>query len=155
MRFTHFTLKQDGAFIGSSTVLQQAVSEARQHAVDTGKPVTVMAHIDGGGTKEAIFHPNGTNDKIWNIDKGQPLTPTVGQVYVNRGGGRYLCRALVTDHGTQYFNAAGCSSSTTALFQNVKSGWTFTAKGVIQYVDGTIEWDHSSDGCFKEVERRG
>lgn len=152
MRFTHFTLKQDGAFIGSSTVLQQAVSEARQHAVDTGKPVTVMAHIDGGGTKEAIFHPNGTNDKIWNIDKGQPLTPTVGQVYVNRGGGRYLCRALVTDHGTQYFNAAGCSSSTTALFQNVKSGWTFTAKGVIQYVDGTIEWDHSSDGCFKEVE---
>ena len=53
------------------------------------------------------------------------------------------------------FNAAGCSSSTTALFQNVKSGWTFTAKGVIQYVDGTIEWDHSSDGCFKEVERRG
>ena len=155
MRFTHFTLKQDGAFIGSSTVLQQAVSEARQHAVDTGKPVTVMAHIDGGGTKEAIFHPNGTNDKIWNIDKGRPLAPTVGQVYVNRGGGRYLCRALVTDHGTQYFNAAGCSSSTTALFQNVKSGWTFTAKGVIQYVDGTIEWDHSSDGCFKEVERHG
>lgn len=155
MRFTHFTLKQDGAFIGSSTVLQQAVSEARQHAVDTGKPVTVMAHIDGGGTKEAIFHPNGTNDKIWNIDKGRPLAPTVGQVYVNRGGGRYLCRALVTDHGTQYFNAASCSSSTTALFQNVKSGWTFTAKGVIQYVDGTIEWDHSSDGCFKEVERHG
>ena len=152
MRFTHFTLKQDGAFIGSSTVLQQAVSEARQHAVDTGKPVTVMAHIDGGGTKEAIFHPNGTNDKIWNIDKGRPLAPTVGQVYVNRGGGRYLCRALMTNCGIQYFNAAGCSSSTTALFQNVKSGWTFTAKGVIQYVDGTIEWDHSSDGCFKEVE---
>ena len=152
MRFTHFTLKQDGAFIGSSTVLQQAVSEARQHAVDTGKPVTVMAHVRGGGTRKAVFNPDGTNAKIWNIDKGRPLTPTVGQVYVNRGGGRYLCRALVTDHGTQYFNAAGCSSSTTALFQNVKSGWTFTAKGVIQYVDGTIEWDHSSDGCFKEVE---
>ena len=152
MRFTHFTLKQDGAFIGSSTVLQQAVSEARQHAVDTGKPVTVMAHIDGGGTKEAIFHPDGTNEHIWKLDKGQPLTPTVGQVYTNRGGGKYLCRALVTNCGIQYFNAAGCSSSTTALFQNVKSGWTFTAKGVIQYVDGTIEWDHSSDGCFKEVE---
>ena len=103
-------------------------------------------------TRKAVFNPDGTNDKIWNIDKGQPLTPTVGQVYVNRGGGRYLCRALVTDHGTQYFNAAGCSSSTIAVFRNVKSGWTFTAKGVIQYVDGTIEWDHSSDGCFKEVE---
>ena len=58
----------------------------------------------------------------------------------------------MTNCGIQYFNAAGCSSSTTALFQNVKSGWTFTAKGVIQYVDGTIEWDHSRDGCFKEVE---
>ena len=113
-----------------------------------------MGHVRGGGTRKAIFNPDGTNDKIWNIDKGQPLTPTVGQVYVNRGGGRYLCRALVTDHGTRYFNAAGCSSSTTAVFRNVTSGWTFTAKGVIQYVDGTIEWDHSSDGHFadKEVE---
>ena len=55
--------------------------------------------------------------------------------------------------GTMYYNSAGGSSSTTAVFRNVKSGWTFTAKGVIQYVDGTIEWDHSSDGCFKEVER--
>ena len=70
----------------------------------------------------------------------------------NRSGGRYLCLALVTDQGILYFNAAGGSSSTSGIFQNIKSGWTFTAKGVIQYVDGTIEWDHSSDGCFKEVE---
>ena len=28
----------------------------------------------------------------------------------------------MTDHGTQYFNAAGCSSSTTAVFRNVTSG---------------------------------
>ena len=112
MRFTHFTLKQDGAFIGSSTVLQQAVSEARQHAVDTGKPVTVMAHIDGGGTKEAIFHPNGTNDKIWNIDKGRPLAPTVGQVYLNRSGGEYRCISYRPMPGTMYYNSAGGSSST-------------------------------------------
>ena len=155
MDFTHFTLKQDGRFAGGSNLLHQAVIAAARLAAETGKPVTVMAHVRGGGTRKAVFNPNGTNEHIWDLDKGQPLTPTVGQVYVNRGGGRYLCRALVTDHGTQYFNAAGCSSSTTALFQNVKSGWTFTAKGVIQYVDGTIEWDHSSDGCFKEVERRG
>ena len=152
MRFTHFTLKQDGAFIGSSTVLQQAVSEARQHAVDTGKPVTVMAHIDGGGTKEAIFHPNGTNDKIWNIDKGRPLAPTVGQVYLNRSGGEYRCISYRPMPGTMYYNSAGGSSSTTAVFRNVKSGWTFVAKGIIQYIDGTIEWNHSSDGCFKDKE---
>lgn len=152
MDFTHFTLKQDGRFVGSSAVLHQAVIAAMRLAAETGKPVTVMAHVRGGGTKKAVFNPDGTNDKIWNIDKGQPLTPTVGQVYVNRGGGRYLCRALVTDHGTQYFNAAGGSSSTTAVFRNVESGWTFTAKGVIQYVDGTIEWDHSSDGHFVDEE---
>lgn len=153
MDFTHFTLKQDGRFAGSSAVLHQAVIAAARLAAETGKPVTVMAHVRGGGTRKAVFNPDGTNDKIWNIDKGQPLTPTVGQVYVNRGGGRYLCRALVTDQGILYFNAAGGSSSTSGIFQNIKSGWTFTAKGIIQYIDGTIEWDHSSDGCFKEVER--
>ena len=152
MDFTHFTLKQDGEFVGSSAVLHQAVIAAARQAADTGRPVTVMAHVRGGGTREAVFNPDGTNEHIWKLDKGQPLTPTVGQVYTNRGGGKYLCSALVTDYGTQYFNAAGCSSSTTAVFRNVMSGWTFTAKGVIQYVDGTIEWDHSSDGCFKEVE---
>ena len=152
MDFTHFTLKQDGRFAGGSNLLHQAVIAAARLAAETGKPVTVMAHVRGGGTRKAVFNPNGTNEHIWDLDKGQPLTPTVGQVYVNRSGGGYLCRALVTDHGTQYFNAAGCSSSTTALFHNVKSGWTFTAKGGIPYVDGTIEWDHSSDGCFKEVE---
>ena len=35
------------------------------------------------------------------------------------------------------------------MFRNVKSGWTFIAKGIIQYVDGTIEWDHSTDGHFE------
>lgn len=150
MDFTHFTLKQDGAFAGSSAVLHQAVIAAARLAAETGKPVTVMAHVKGGGTRTAILNPDGTNEHIWNIDKGQPLTPTVRQVYINRGGGRYLCRALVTDHGTQYFNAAGGSSSTTAVFRNVKTGWTFTAKGVIQYMDGTIEWDHSVGGRFED-----
>lgn len=152
MEFTHFTLLQDGKFIGSSTVLQQAVIAATRHAADTGRPVTVMAHIDGGGSRKAVFNPDGTNEHIWDIDKGQPLTPAVGQVYTNRGGGKYLCRALMTEYGIAYFNPGGGYSSTTAMFRNVKSGWTFTAKGIIQYVDGTIEWDHSCDGRFEEKE---
>lgn len=148
MDFTHFTIMQDGSAIGSSAALPQAVATATHHAADTGRPVTVMAHVVGGGARRAVFNPDGANEHIWDIDKGRPLTPTVRQVYMNRSGGRYLCLALVTDQGILYFNAAGGSSSTSGIFQNIKSGWTFTAKGIIQYIDGTIEWDHSSDGHF-------
>ena len=155
MRFTRFTLMQDGQHVGSAAIREQAVNAAKGHAARTGRPVTVVGHVAGGGAKEAIFNPDGTNDKIWNIDKGQPLTPTVGQVYANRGGGEYRCLVLVTEHGTLYFNPGGGSSSTSGVFQNVKSGWTFTAKGIIQYIDGTIEWDHSSDGHFDNAPSQG
>ena len=32
------------------------------------------------GTREAVFNSDGTNEHVWNIDKGQPLSPTVGQI---------------------------------------------------------------------------
>ena len=70
-----------------------AVSTAAQHAVDTVKPVTIVAHIAAGGSSDTIAH-----------------------------------------------------------FRNIRSGWTFTAKGIIQYIDGTIEWNHSSDGYFNDKE---
>ena len=59
MCFTHFTLTQDGHAIGDFTAKELAVSTARQHAVDTGKPVTLVVHIADGGTREAIeySHP--------------------------------------------------------------------------------------------------
>ena len=87
------------------------------------------------------------------IDKGQPLTPIVGQVYTNRGGGEYRCLARMTETGMVYFNSLGGSSGTSGVFQNIRSGWTFTAKGIIQYSDGTIEWDHSTDGRFERIEK--
>ena len=151
MRFTCFTVAQDGHTISDFTAMELAVSTARQHAADTGTPVTVVAHIADGGAKEVIFNPNGTNDKIWNIDKGRPLVPAFGQIYLNRGGGEYRCIGPAPTTGATYYNASGGSSNTVARFQNVKSGWTFFAKGIIQYIDGTIEWDHSSDGRFEEV----
>ena len=147
----HFTLTQDGHAIGDFTAMEHAVGTARQHAADTGRPVTLVAHIADGGTKEVIFNPDGTNENIWAIDRGQPLTPIFGQVYLNRGGGEYRCIDRTPISGDLYYHGAGGSSGTIARFQNVKSGWTFTAKGIIQYVDGTIEWDHSSDGRFEEV----
>ena len=88
------------------------------------------------------------------IDKGRPLVPTVGQVYINRGGGEYRCIAQRAVAGPVYYNALGGSSSTSGVFQNIESGWTFTAKGIIQYTNGTIEWDHSCDGRFEEVRQR-
>ncbi len=151
MCFTRFTLTQDGHAAGESTVMEQAVADAARRAADTGKPVTVTAHTDGGGTKEAVFNPDGTNDGIWNIDKGRPLVPAFGQVYLNRGGGEYRCIDPAPATGTTYYNASGGSSGTIARFRNVASGWTFTAKGIIRYADGTIEWDRSIDGRFEEV----
>lgn len=90
---THFTVIQNGQTIGGFSVKELAVSTAAQHAVDTVKPVTIVAHIAAGGSSDTIAH-----------------------------------------------------------FRNIRSGWTFTAKGIIQYIDGTIEWNHSSDGYFNDKE---
>lgn len=152
MYFTRFTLTHDGKHIGGFSALKQAVAVATRLAADTGKPVTITAHIASGSTREAIINPDGTNERIWNIDKGQPLVPTAGQVYTNRGGGKFRCLSAGTGYGPVYFNAAGCASDASGVFRNVKSGWTFTAKGIVQYADGTIEWDHSTDGRFEEKE---
>ena len=70
----------------------------------------------------------------------------------SRNSGKYLCRALVTERGALYFNSLGGSSSVVANFRNIKTGWTLTANGVIQYVDGTIEWEHSTSGRFEDEE---
>ena len=60
MCFTRFTVIQNGWTIGGFTAKEMAVSTAKQHAVDTGKPVTVVAHVAGGGSREAIFNSDGT-----------------------------------------------------------------------------------------------
>ena len=95
----------------------------------------------------------GLRTVVANVQKYDFLTriePIVGQVYTNRGGGRYRCIAP-SDAGRMFYNAAGGFSNSSAVMQNVKSGWTFTAKGILQYIDETIEWDHSIGGHFEEV----
>ncbi len=151
MRITHFTIMQDGQDIGNVAVREQAVYAARTQAKDTGKPVSVVAHLDGGDSREVVFNPDGTNEKIWAIDKGRSLKPAVGKVYLNRSGGKFRCIANVPPTGSPYYNQAGGSSDTAALFRNIRSGWTFVAKGIIQFIDGTIEWDHSTDGRFEDI----
>lgn len=63
-----------------------------------------------------------------------------GEVYHNRGGGDFRC---VTPPWMQYPAGEG-------RMQNVKTGWTFRAHGIVQYADGTIEWDYSTRGYFDE-----
>ena len=62
-----------------------------------GTVVTVTAHLDAVTDRDVVFHPDGTNEKIWIIDMGRRMEPVVGQVYTNRGGGptcspRHTCR---------------------------------------------------------------
>ena len=150
MTRTHFTVSQDGQHIGSTPITEQAVNAAKTRAAETGRDVSVIAHYEDADDREVIFHPDGTNEKIWAIDKGQRIQPVVGQVYPNRGGGLFKCIAPAED-GPMFWNGAGGCSNASAVMQNVESGWTFTAKGILQFIDGTIEWGHSTDGRFEPV----
>ena len=76
---------------------------------------------------------------------GKRFEPVKGQVYTNTGGGAFLCLGGI--HETPYT----VEQSFSAFMINVMSGWTFMASGLIQYEDGTIEWDYSSGGHFGEV----
>lgn len=72
--------------------------------------------------------------------KREKFTPIAGEVYRNQGGGTFRC--LSSGKGLP----AG-----EATMQNVASGWTFDAHGCGIYDDGTIDWDYSTNGLFKEV----
>lgn len=150
MHINQLSIMQDGKVIGNVAVREQAVNAAKTRAEVTGKPVSVVAHLDDGRDREVIFHPDGTNEQIWVIDKGQRMEPVIGQVYTNRGGGHFRCIAPAAT-GPMFYNAGGGFSNASGVFQNVENGWTFTARGIIQFIDGTIEWDHSVDGRFEEV----
>lgn len=150
MERINYTVAQNGETISSTMIMSRAVIMARATAVDTGKDASVIVTRPGAEDVEVIFHPDGSNENIWRMDKGHRLQAVVGEVYTNRGGGRYRCIAL-TDNGPMFYNFAGGCSTASAVFQNVESGWTFTAKGILQFVDGTIEWGHSIGGHFEEV----
>lgn len=93
MNITLLTIMQDGQVITATKSKEVAVSTAQARAKMTGSPVSVVADLDDGRGREVIFTPDGTNEKIWDIDKGQRMEPVVGQVYTNRSGGRFRCIA--------------------------------------------------------------
>ena len=76
--------------------------------------------------------------------KGTYIVPVVGQTYRNRDGGEYLCTdTRLYENDTQKQRAVSLGEHV-AWFKRVKDGWTLAAHGVIQYEDGTIEWNYST-----------
>ena len=72
----------------------------------------------------------------------KPFVPVEGEIYENAAGGKYLCR---TGRETEDWGPVG-------FLINIKSGWSFKAKNIVRYDDGTIEWGHSTDGYFLPVD---
>lgn len=145
-----YTIVQKGTQIAFKHNAVDAVTQAKALAQSSNEDVSVILHAPDIEDREVVFHPDGSNDKIWYIDKGQYIRPVVGQVYTNRGGGQYRC-IRENDDGALFYNAAGGYSKTSGVFQNMESGWTIIAKGIIQFIDGTIEWSHSVDGHFEDL----
>lgn len=76
------------------------------------------------------------------------IIPVIGQIYRNRNGGDYLC----TRNQFYFSKEQECRSLAlgehTAYMERVKDGWKLDAHGVVQYEDGTIEWNYSTGGYF-------
>lgn len=150
MEVLNYNVTQDQKASERCVSREEAVSTAIAQAKDSGRPVSIIVQYSAGPSEEIIFKPDGTNENIWRIDQGHSFVPQKNQVYMNRGGGQFRCTANMDD-GVPYYNGAGASSRTVAEFQNIVSGWTFVAKGIIQFIDGTIEWDHSCNGRFEAL----
>lgn len=63
----------------------------------------------------------------------KPYTPQPGAGYWNQGG---------------VYDCISVQDERSAVMQNRKSGWTFTAHGIGMYADGSIDWDYSTGGRF-------
>lgn len=150
MEVLNYIVTQDQKAIKRCVGREEAVSAAIAQVKKSGRSVSVIAQYSTGPSQKVKFNPDGTNENIWKIDPGHSFVPQKNQVYVNCGGGRFRCIANMDD-GTPYYNGAGTSSRTVAEFQNIVSGWTFVAKGIIQFIGGTIEWDHSCNGRFEAL----
>lgn len=65
------------------------------------------------------------------------IFPITGRIYRNRNGRDYLC--IQTIRHT-------LPDDSLAVFERITDNWHLVAHGVMQYEDGTIEWNYSSGG---------
>ncbi len=137
MEYVKYAIKQGNNQLGVTEDRNGAVRIATAQAKESGASVMVLAYATDGQPKEVIFNPDGTNDKIWYIDRDEPVQLLPGMTYINRGGGKYRCIR---------------TSDEKAYMVNAKSHWCFKAVNVVQYIDGTIEWAYSHNGRFLKDE---
>lgn len=82
--------------------------------------------------------------------KAKYIVPIIGQVYTNRNGQDYCCLT-----NTDYPNP-GDRQRTVSLGEHqatlvrMSDGWSIVVHGLQQYEDGTVEWNYSTCGAFRE-----
>ncbi len=76
------------------------------------------------------------------------IIPVVGQIYTNRNGNEYLCTENCLYFSEEQEQRSLVLGEHTSSMERVKDGWKLDAHGVIQYEDGTIEWNYSTGGHF-------
>ena len=81
------------------------------------------------------------------MDK-QYIIPVAGRIYRNRSGGEYLCTGNSLYMNAEQQQRALSLGDHIAYMKRVKDGWSLSAHGVIQYADGTIEWNYSTGEHF-------
>lgn len=74
----------------------------------------------------------------------KPFTPVKGEVYENVAGGKFLAMSGFED---EFRRPCG-------WLINIKTGWSLTAKVIVRYEDGTIEWDYSNGEGFLPIDDR-
>ena len=78
----------------------------------------------------------------------QYIVPVVGRVYTNRNGGDYLCTGNCFYFSEEQERQSVALGEHIAYMKRVKDEWSLSAHDVIQYADGTIEWNYSTGGHF-------
>lgn len=79
---------------------------------------------------------------------GQYIVPVIGQTYLNRNGGEYRCTGNMCYESDEQMRRALSLGEHRASLVRIKDGWSLIAHGMIQYADGSIEWNYSSGGTF-------
>ena len=78
------------------------------------------------------------------------ILPVVGQIYKNRNGREYCCLSNAGYSSQSDMRVAVGLGEHQASMVRMGDGWSFVAHGLQQYEDGTVEWNFSIGGAFRE-----
>jgi hypothetical protein len=78
------------------------------------------------------------------------VVPVVGQIYKNQNGREYYCLSNAGYSSQSDMRVAVGLGEHQASMVRISDGWSFVAQGLQQYEDGTVEWNFSTGGAFRE-----